>query len=63
LEANNEKEQFFGEERARETLLHARSLSAEQCAALLVERVQQWASHKQEDDLTVIVVDVLQSAP
>ena len=61
LEASDGTEQFFGEERVRETLVQARSLSAEQCAALLIERVQEWTSHRQEDDLTVIVVDVHQS--
>jgi serine phosphatase RsbU (regulator of sigma subunit) len=58
LEASDGTEQFFGEERVREALVHARNLSAEQCAALLVERVQQWTGHRQEDDLTVVVIDV-----
>lgn len=58
LEASNGTEQFFGEERVRDVLVEARKLSTEQCAALLVERVQQWTAHRQEDDLTVIVIDV-----
>jgi phosphoserine phosphatase RsbU/P len=58
LEASNGTEQFFGEERVREALFDARNLSAEECAALLIGRVQQWTAHRQEDDLTVIVIDI-----
>jgi sigma-B regulation protein RsbU (phosphoserine phosphatase) len=58
LEASSGTEQFFGEERVREALFDARNLSAEECAALLIGRVQQWTAHRQEDDLTVIVIDV-----
>jgi sigma-B regulation protein RsbU (phosphoserine phosphatase) len=61
LEASDGTEQFFGEERVREVLAHARNLSADECAALLIERVQQWTGHRQEDDLTLIVVDVMKS--
>ena len=61
LEASNGAEQFFGEERVREVLSDARNLSAEECAALLIQRVQQWTAHRQEDDLTVIVIDVQSS--
>ena len=61
LEASDKTEQFFGEEQVREALVQARHLSAEQCAALLIERVQQWTDHRQEDDLTVIVIDVHES--
>lgn len=62
LEASNGTEQFFGEERVREVLSDARNLSAEECAALLIQRVQQWTAHRQEDDLTVIVIDVQSSS-
>ena len=62
LEASNGTEQFFGEERVREVLRDARDLSAEECAALLIQRVQQWTAHRQEDDLTVIVIDVQSSS-
>jgi sigma-B regulation protein RsbU (phosphoserine phosphatase) len=58
LEASDGTEQFFGEERVREALVHARNLSADECAALLIDRVQQWTGHRQEDDLTLIVIDV-----
>ncbi len=58
LEASNRREQFFGEERVREALRNAQSLSAEQCAALPVEYIQQWTADRQEDDLTMIVIDV-----
>ena len=61
LEASDGTEQFFGEERVREALAQTRTLSAEQCASLLIERVQQWTAHRQEDDLTVIVIDVYES--
>jgi phosphoserine phosphatase RsbU/P len=61
LEASDGTEQLFGEERVREALVDARDLSAEQCAALLIDRVQQWTGHRQEDDLTVVVVDIHES--
>jgi sigma-B regulation protein RsbU (phosphoserine phosphatase) len=60
VEASNATEQFFGEERVREALEQARELTAEQSATLLVDRVKRWTGtgRRQQDDLTLIVVDV-----
>jgi sigma-B regulation protein RsbU (phosphoserine phosphatase) len=58
VEASNATEQFFGEERVREALEQARALTAEQSATLLVDRVKRWTGERQQDDLTLIVVDV-----
>jgi phosphoserine phosphatase RsbU/P len=58
VEASNTAEQFFGEERLREVLQGTRNLNAEESATTLVDRVQAWAGARQQDDLTVIVVDI-----
>jgi serine phosphatase RsbU (regulator of sigma subunit) len=58
VEACNAVEQFFGEERVREALEQARKLTAEESATLLVDRVKEWTGKRQQDDLTLIVVDV-----
>jgi sigma-B regulation protein RsbU (phosphoserine phosphatase) len=62
VEGANEADEFFGEERIRETLSQTTSLSAEQVAETLLERLGEFAGHKrgrsQNDDLTVIVIDL-----
>jgi phosphoserine phosphatase RsbU/P len=58
LEAGDSLGQFFGEEQVRQTLLDAAALTAEDCATLLVDRVRQWTGNRQDDDLTLIVIDV-----
>jgi phosphoserine phosphatase RsbU/P len=58
LEASDPHDRFFGEEQVRQTLLDARSLTAEECATLLVDRVRQWTGNRQDDDLTLIVVSL-----
>jgi serine phosphatase RsbU (regulator of sigma subunit) len=58
LEASDRRGQFFGEEQVREALTHARNLTTDQCASLLVDRVNQWTSNRQDDDLTIIVIDI-----
>ena len=42
----------------REVLHQAKNLTAEQTASLCLERVTAWAGAAQQDDLTVIVVDI-----
>jgi sigma-B regulation protein RsbU (phosphoserine phosphatase) len=58
LEASDPNGQFFGEEQVRETLRDAKALSPEDCATLLVDRVNQWTGNRQDDDLTLIVIDI-----
>jgi serine phosphatase RsbU (regulator of sigma subunit) len=58
VEASNTTEQFFGEERVHETLHQTRTLTAEEGATFLVDRVKEWTGDRQQDDLTVIVVDI-----
>jgi sigma-B regulation protein RsbU (phosphoserine phosphatase) len=58
IEASNAADEFFGDERVRETLQHGKAFTPEQMATLCVERVTAWSGVPQQDDLTVIVVDV-----
>jgi phosphoserine phosphatase RsbU/P len=58
LEAGDSGGQFFGEEQVRQTLFDAAALTAEDCATLLVDRVRRWTGNRQDDDLTLIVIDV-----
>jgi sigma-B regulation protein RsbU (phosphoserine phosphatase) len=59
LEASDSYGHFFGEQQVRQTLLDAKALATEDCATLLVDRVHQWTGNRQDDDLTLIVIDVL----
>ena len=58
IEASDSTDQFFGEERVRAVLEQAETLSAEETVALLVERVMAWSDARQQDDLTMIVIDI-----
>ena len=58
IEASNAADEFFGDERLRETLQHGQAFTPEQMATLCVDRVAAWSGSPQQDDLTVIVVDV-----
>ena len=65
MEAANEAEEFFGEERVRETLAQSSGLASEECAHNLLNRLRHFAGHdrgrSQDDDLTVIVLDIGQN--
>jgi sigma-B regulation protein RsbU (phosphoserine phosphatase) len=58
IEASDAADEFFGDERVRETLRHGKDFTPEQMATLCVDRVTAWSGSPQQDDLTVIVVDV-----
>ena len=58
IEASNAADEFFGDDRVRETLRDGRTFTPDQLATLCVDRVTAWAGPLQQDDLTVIVVDV-----
>ena len=58
IEASDAADEFFGDERVRETLRHGKDFTPEQMATLCVDRVTAWSGLPQQDDLTVIVVDV-----
>jgi hypothetical protein len=48
----------LGEEKIRQALFDAKALPLEDCASLLVDRVHQWTGNRQDDDLTLIVIDI-----
>jgi sigma-B regulation protein RsbU (phosphoserine phosphatase) len=56
IEAANENEEEFGQERLQKTLRDGSKLSAEEMADRIIHAVQQWST-SQEDDLTVVVCD------
>jgi sigma-B regulation protein RsbU (phosphoserine phosphatase) len=62
LEATNGANEFFGEERVRESLAGSAVWSTNQWATSLLDGLAKWAGYNarrgQEDDLTVVVVDV-----
>ena len=62
LEASNEADEFFGEERLLEKMEKARTVGAEDFANSLLHDLGCWAGHdrgrSQDDDLTLLVVDV-----
>ena len=58
VEASDAQGNFFGEEQVRETLRQAQNLATEDCATLLVNRVNQWTGNRQDDDLTLVVIDI-----
>jgi sigma-B regulation protein RsbU (phosphoserine phosphatase) len=58
IEASDAADEFFGEDRVRAVLGEAKMLTAEQSATLCVDRVTAWSGPPQQDDLTVIVVDI-----
>ncbi len=66
LEATQSPDEFFGDARLAEILSNSGSFTATECAASLVDGLAAWAgygsSRGQEDDLTVVVVDVLSLA-
>lgn len=61
-EATNGTEEYFGDERVRKTLSGCAGLPADECATTLLDALARWAGHdrgrSQEDDLTVVIVDV-----
>jgi sigma-B regulation protein RsbU (phosphoserine phosphatase) len=63
LEASNSTGEFFGAQRIEAALSNSGTLNAEQAANELLERLRVWVGPKavsqQEDDITVLVVDVL----
>jgi phosphoserine phosphatase RsbU/P len=58
LEAADSQYIFFGEERLRSALVEARALPPEQSVEFLIDRVRAWAGPRQQDDLTVLIIDV-----
>jgi sigma-B regulation protein RsbU (phosphoserine phosphatase) len=56
IEAADENEEEFGQERLQKTLREGSKLSAQEMADRIIHAVQQW-SMSQEDDLTVLVCD------
>ena len=61
LEASNEADEFFGQERLRKKMEGARTVGVEEFATSLLDDLGRWAGHDrgrpQEDDVTVLVVD------
>ncbi len=66
LEAANQQEEFFGEERIQRALLDSAHLDPEQCVDFVLQQLSAWAGYKsgrvQDDDLTIVVLDVAQPA-
>jgi sigma-B regulation protein RsbU (phosphoserine phosphatase) len=66
LEASNANDEQFGDQRARNMLVNSSGLGTEECATWLMDELARWAGYAngrpQEDDLTVIVVDVRDEA-
>ena len=60
-EAENARQEQFGQDRLRALLQESAGLSAEATADLILSRVQQWFA-EQDDDLTVIVCDYVRKA-
>ena len=62
LEASDEHDEFFGEDRLRQALLDSAGLNAGDCAGFILDKLAGWSGYRrgrsQEDDLTLIVVDV-----
>ncbi len=62
LEASDEHDEFFGEDRLRQTLLDSAALNPGDCADFILDKLAAWSGYgrgrPQEDDLTLIVVDV-----
>jgi sigma-B regulation protein RsbU (phosphoserine phosphatase) len=56
IEAADENEEEFGQERLQKALREGSNLSAQEMADRIIHAVQQW-SMSQEDDLTVLVCD------
>jgi sigma-B regulation protein RsbU (phosphoserine phosphatase) len=56
VEAADEKQEEFGQERLQALLVKSAKFPAEDAAELIIESVQRW-SKSQDDDLTVIVCD------
>jgi phosphoserine phosphatase RsbU/P len=67
IEAANEEDEFFGEERVRQALYNSSGLGAEQAADYLLDQLSNWAGYKRgsspADDLTLVVLDVLNAPP
>jgi sigma-B regulation protein RsbU (phosphoserine phosphatase) len=63
IEAANERDEFFGEERVRQALHNSKGLGAEQAADYLLDQLSNWAGYNRgsspADDLTLVVLDVL----
>jgi sigma-B regulation protein RsbU (phosphoserine phosphatase) len=63
IEAANEHDEFFGEERVRQALHNSKGLGVEQAADYLLDQLSNWAGYKRgsspADDLTLVVLDVL----
>ena len=63
VEAANTQDEFFGEERLRGVLTEARRLEPGDCIDTVLDHLSRFAAHDrgqpQEDDLTLIVLDVL----
>ncbi len=63
LEAANAANEFFGEQRLYEMLEDTRRLGVEECATSLLDGLRRFAGYDrarmQEDDLTVIVVEII----
>lgn len=62
IEGANTADEFFGDERARQALSETRALSPADCARTMLDRLGRFAGHDrgrtQDDDLTVIVIQV-----
>jgi len=62
VEGANPADVFFGEERVRETLAVTSASTARECAETLLRQLATFAGHDkgrtQDDDLTVIVIDI-----
>lgn len=62
LEAMNEGQEQYGEERVRAAMEESADSDAETCATALLDGLARWAGHDRgrspEDDLTLVVVDV-----
>jgi phosphoserine phosphatase RsbU/P len=66
LEAVNEQDEFFGEDRLRRCILESAGLDTGQAADYLLAELSNWAGYKrgrsQDDDLTLLVIDVAATA-
>lgn len=62
LEAANEHNEFFGEDRLRQALLDSPTLDTDQSVDFLLNELSRWSGYgrgrSQEDDFRVIVIDV-----
>jgi phosphoserine phosphatase RsbU/P len=63
LEATDGTEEYYGDVRLREAIAAAKILNAEKSTEALLDGLAQWTRNRpQEDDLTIVVIDIHEAA-